>query len=255
MPRRSPRALALWGAALVVAVVTAVVVAGDLAALHRRAAELGPERRRGRRRPRPAPRATTSRPATSTTRTRASLAAARQPCATQRSALVGRVVAVPVVRGRVRRHRQPRTPSPDRPRRRRARAACGRCASWSPTRCDHGPGAAVDVLASFDPGGAGERDDGTVRRGRRRHGRSAPTGGAGAVPDGPAPRESRCSSIRDQAAGARRRAGQRRGHARARATRGRGAPLASGACPSSTPSSSASFKASPSSSRSRRAAT
>jgi Flp pilus assembly protein CpaB len=43
MPRRSPRALALWGAAVVVALVTAAVVAGDLAALHRRAADLGPE--------------------------------------------------------------------------------------------------------------------------------------------------------------------------------------------------------------------
>jgi len=43
MPRRSPRAFALWGAALVVALVTAVVVAGDLAALHRRAGDLGPE--------------------------------------------------------------------------------------------------------------------------------------------------------------------------------------------------------------------
>jgi Flp pilus assembly protein CpaB len=43
MRRRSPRALALWGAAAVVAVLTAAVVAGDLAALHRRAADLGPE--------------------------------------------------------------------------------------------------------------------------------------------------------------------------------------------------------------------
>ena len=43
MPRRSPRTLALWGAAAVVAVATAAVVAGDLAALHRRAADLGPE--------------------------------------------------------------------------------------------------------------------------------------------------------------------------------------------------------------------
>ena len=41
MSRRSP--LALWAAALLVAVLTAAVVAGDLAALHRRAAELGPE--------------------------------------------------------------------------------------------------------------------------------------------------------------------------------------------------------------------
>ena len=43
MLRRSPRALALWGASLVVAVITATVVAGDLASLHRRAAGLGPE--------------------------------------------------------------------------------------------------------------------------------------------------------------------------------------------------------------------
>jgi Flp pilus assembly protein CpaB len=44
MLRRSPRALVLWGAAVAVAVVTATVVAGDLASLHRRAATLGPER-------------------------------------------------------------------------------------------------------------------------------------------------------------------------------------------------------------------
>lgn len=44
MLRRSPRALALRAAALVVAVVTAAVVASDLAALHRRAGDLGPER-------------------------------------------------------------------------------------------------------------------------------------------------------------------------------------------------------------------
>jgi Flp pilus assembly protein CpaB len=39
-----PRALALWAAAAVVAVLTAVVVAGDLATLHRHATSLGPER-------------------------------------------------------------------------------------------------------------------------------------------------------------------------------------------------------------------
>ena len=44
MLRRSPRALALRAAALVVAVVTAAIVASDLAALHRRAGDLGPER-------------------------------------------------------------------------------------------------------------------------------------------------------------------------------------------------------------------
>jgi pilus assembly protein CpaB len=42
--RRSPRAVVLWGAALAVAVLTATIVAGDLATLHRRAAALGPER-------------------------------------------------------------------------------------------------------------------------------------------------------------------------------------------------------------------
>jgi Flp pilus assembly protein CpaB len=41
---RSPRTIALWLAALAVAAVTAVVVASDLAALHRRAQSLGAER-------------------------------------------------------------------------------------------------------------------------------------------------------------------------------------------------------------------
>ncbi len=44
MLRRSPRAVALRGLAIVVAVVTAAIVASDLAALHRRAGDLGPER-------------------------------------------------------------------------------------------------------------------------------------------------------------------------------------------------------------------
>lgn len=44
MFRRSPRALLFFVAAVVVAIVTAIVVASDLAALHRRARELGPER-------------------------------------------------------------------------------------------------------------------------------------------------------------------------------------------------------------------
>jgi Flp pilus assembly protein CpaB len=44
MSQHSPRALALWAAAALLAVVTAVVVAGDLAALHRRATSFGPER-------------------------------------------------------------------------------------------------------------------------------------------------------------------------------------------------------------------
>lgn len=44
MPRRSPRALLLWTGAATVAVATAVFVASDLAALHRRAATLGATR-------------------------------------------------------------------------------------------------------------------------------------------------------------------------------------------------------------------
>ena len=42
MVRRSPRALVLWAAAAAVALLTAGVVASDLAAIHRRAADLGP---------------------------------------------------------------------------------------------------------------------------------------------------------------------------------------------------------------------
>ena len=44
MLRRSPRALGLWGAAAALAVITTAVVAHDLAAIHRHARELGPER-------------------------------------------------------------------------------------------------------------------------------------------------------------------------------------------------------------------
>ena len=43
MLHRSPRALLLWIAAAAVALGTGAVVAGDLAALHRRAGDLGPE--------------------------------------------------------------------------------------------------------------------------------------------------------------------------------------------------------------------
>jgi pilus assembly protein CpaB len=43
MLRRSPRALLLWTGAIAVAVVTAVIVGTDLAALRRRAHDLGPE--------------------------------------------------------------------------------------------------------------------------------------------------------------------------------------------------------------------
>jgi Flp pilus assembly protein CpaB len=43
MFRRSPRALLLWTGAIVLALVTALVVGTDLATLHRRAGDLGPE--------------------------------------------------------------------------------------------------------------------------------------------------------------------------------------------------------------------
>lgn len=43
MLRRSPRTLGLWAGAAALALVTGSVVAGDLAALHRRAGALGPE--------------------------------------------------------------------------------------------------------------------------------------------------------------------------------------------------------------------
>jgi pilus assembly protein CpaB len=185
MPRRSPRALALWGAALVVAVVTAAVVGGDLAALHRRAAGLGPEVDAvvaahdlpvGRR------------------LTRADLRARRtyrsqlpDAVVTDRSALVGRVVSVPVVEG--------------------AYVVTGNVALRRRTGLDGvvprgmramrvvvtdalqpRPGAAVDVLASYDPGGADARDDSTVvlasgvtvlgtdRRGGSGSGRAGATG-------------------------------------------------------------------------------
>ena len=45
MFHHSPRAITLWSVAAVVAVVTAAVVASDLAALHRRASSFGPEER------------------------------------------------------------------------------------------------------------------------------------------------------------------------------------------------------------------
>jgi Flp pilus assembly protein CpaB len=159
MPRRSARALALWGAALAVAVVTAVVVSGDLAALHRRAAGLGP-RVDAVVAARDLPLGHHVAPGDLEARTvyRSQLPAT---VATERSALVGRVVAVPVVEG--------------------AYVVTGNLAPRRRTGLDGvvprgmramrivvtdalrpRPGAVVDVLASFDPGGAGERDDGTV---------------------------------------------------------------------------------------------
>lgn len=45
MLKRSPRALGLWVGAAALAVATGAIVAGDLATLHRRAQQFGPERR------------------------------------------------------------------------------------------------------------------------------------------------------------------------------------------------------------------
>ena len=152
MLRRSPRGSRSGAPRLVVAVVTAVVVGRDLAALHRRAADLGPGSTRS------SPPATcpvghhAHRRPTSTARTvhRSQLPAARR----DRSAalVVGRVVAVPVVAG--------------------AYVVTGNLAPRRRTGLDGvvprgmramrivvtdalrpRPGAAVDVLASFDPGG------------------------------------------------------------------------------------------------------
>jgi pilus assembly protein CpaB len=159
MHRRSPRALALWGAALAVALLTAVVVGGDLAALHRRAAGLGPrvdavvaahDLPVGRRL------------AQSDLRTRAAYRSQLPDAVvTDRGALVGRVVSVPVVAG--------------------AYVVAGNLAPRRRTGLDGvvprgmramrvvvtdalrpRPGAAVDVLASYDPRGVDARDDSTV---------------------------------------------------------------------------------------------
>jgi len=45
MLKRSPRVLGLWAGAIALAVATGAIVAGDLATLHRRAQQFGPERR------------------------------------------------------------------------------------------------------------------------------------------------------------------------------------------------------------------
>jgi Flp pilus assembly protein CpaB len=94
--RRSPRALAAWAAAVVVALVTANVVATDLATLHRRAASLGPRQA--------AVVAATDLPLGATVRA-ADLKLVTMYASTiphgamqRRSDAVGRVVAVPVLR-------------------------------------------------------------------------------------------------------------------------------------------------------------
>ncbi len=122
------------GAALVVALVTAAIVAGDLAALHRRAADLGPDRRRGRRHPRPPARHRGRAPPTSSTRA----ACTARSCPTRRHATAPRSSGgwsrCRCVQGRLRRARAPRAARPHRPRRRRAAGHARDARSWSPTR-------------------------------------------------------------------------------------------------------------------------
>jgi Flp pilus assembly protein CpaB len=96
MRRRSPRAVLLWTGAVLVAVVTAVIVSTDLAALHRRAQDLGP--------PRSIATAVRDLPVGTTIsngdiRVR-SVHRSQLPAAAMSPASVrGRVVAVPIVRG------------------------------------------------------------------------------------------------------------------------------------------------------------
>jgi Flp pilus assembly protein CpaB len=97
MFRRSPRALALWGAAVVVALVTTVVVASDLAALHRRAAGLGPTVTAVVAR-RDLPVGTDVR-AIDVEERRAYRSQLPAGAVAGRAAVVGRVVAAPVLRG------------------------------------------------------------------------------------------------------------------------------------------------------------
>jgi Flp pilus assembly protein CpaB len=97
MLRRSPRALALWGAAIAVALVTIVVVASDLAALHRRAAGLGPTVAAVvARHDLPVG---TSVHATDVEERRAYRSQLPAGAVVGRAAVVGRVVAAPVLRG------------------------------------------------------------------------------------------------------------------------------------------------------------
>jgi pilus assembly protein CpaB len=158
MPRRSPRALALWGAAAVVALVTAAVVAGDLAALHRRATDLGPEVDAVVAvRDLPVGRVVHGRDVTTRSVHRSQLP---DGVVTDRGAALGRVVAVPVLDGAyvVRRSLAPARRTgldgvvPDGMRAMRVVVTD----ALTPRA-----GAAVDVLATYDPTSSGS-DGGTI---------------------------------------------------------------------------------------------
>lgn len=160
MARRSPRAIALWGTAVVVAVVTATIVAGDLAALHRRAADLGPEVEAVVARHDLAV-GTVLRAADLSTRP---VRRSQLPhgTLTDRGALVGRLVARPLLDGAyvARRNLAPRRRTGLDgvvPRGMRAMRIV-----VTDALVPH-PGAAVDVLASYDPSSArGAGADGTT---------------------------------------------------------------------------------------------
>jgi Flp pilus assembly protein CpaB len=96
MRRRSPRAVLLWMSAVLVAVVTGVIVATDLAALHRRAQSLGPPRQIAAA-VRDLPIGTTI--ADDDIRVRSVHRSQLPADAMSAGAARGRVVAVPVVRG------------------------------------------------------------------------------------------------------------------------------------------------------------
>jgi Flp pilus assembly protein CpaB len=157
MPRRSPRALALWVAALLVALATAIVVAGDLAALHKRAADLGPEVDAVVAR-RDLPMGSVLRAGDLTHRSvhRSQLPAG---VVVDDDLAVGRVVAVPILRGSdvVRRDLVARD-------RRGLDGVVPR--GWRAMRVvvtdalSPRPGAAVDVLATYDP--AADAGDGST---------------------------------------------------------------------------------------------
>jgi Flp pilus assembly protein CpaB len=151
MLRRSPRALALWAGALVVAVVTATVVAGDLASLHRRAADLGPELEAVvAERNLPVGTVITAR---DLARRRVHRAQLPDPVVTDRDAVLGRVVTVPILRGTfvARGNVAPR---------RRTGLDGVVPAGMRAMRVvvtdavDPRPGAAVDVIATYDPAAA-----------------------------------------------------------------------------------------------------
>ena len=158
MPRRSPRALALWGAAAAVALVTAAVVAGDLATLHRRAADLGPEVDAVvATRDLPVGRVVTGRDVEHRSVHRTQLP---DDVVTDRTAVVGRVVAAPVLDGGyvVRRSLAPvRRTGLDGVVPNGMRAMRVVVTDALVPRA----GAAVDVLATYDPSGSGS-DGGTV---------------------------------------------------------------------------------------------